>query len=199
MILLLATLLTARADQATTRTAASKISAVTVPRIAIVKAIPQDACGSTGHNHMGDASVENLARLKEAGINTIAFWTGYYPRVSKSPEWWNDPATMEMFAEASRRAKKLGMSVYYVTYLGGETETFTLKLEVVVADGTRLLREVVVPVGRASHSYRWDAFHAAVRGGSREGEISPETIINGIRIVTAMARAQASRQTEIIS
>ena len=75
----------------------------------------------------------------------------------------------------------------------------TLKLEVVVADGTRLLREVVVPAGRASHSYRWDAFHAAVRGGSREGEISPETIINGIRIVTAMARSQASRQTEIIS
>ena len=129
ILAVLATLLTARADEATTRTAAPTISAVTVPRIAIVKATPQDACGSTGHNHMGDASVENLARLKEAGINTIAFWTGYYPRVSKSPEWWNDPATMEMFAEASRRAKKFGMSVYYVTYLGGETETFpTIKL-----------------------------------------------------------------------
>jgi hypothetical protein len=37
-----------------------------------------------------------------------------------------------------------------------------------------------------------------VRGGSREGEITPETIINGIRIVTAMARAQVSRKTEII-
>lgn len=75
----------------------------------------------------------------------------------------------------------------------------TLKLEAVASDGTRFLQEALIPANRASHAYRWDAFHSAVRGRSREGEISPETIINGIRIVTAMARAQASRKTEIIN
>jgi predicted dehydrogenase len=74
----------------------------------------------------------------------------------------------------------------------------TLKLESVASDGTRFHQEALIPANRASHAYRWDAFHSAVRGGSREGEITPETIINGIRIVTAMARAQVSRKTEII-
>jgi hypothetical protein len=124
-------LLAARAGEPPTRTAAPAVSVTAVPRIAIVKPTSQDAIGGAGHHHMGDASVENLARLKEAGINTIAFWTGYYPRVSKSPEWWNDPATMEIFAEASRRAKKLGMSVFYVTYLGGGVQTFpTIDLQI---------------------------------------------------------------------
>jgi len=75
----------------------------------------------------------------------------------------------------------------------------TLKLEAVDADGGRLCEEALIPANRASHAYRWDAFHSAVRGASRDGEVPPETIINGIRIVTAMARAQASRKTEIIS
>jgi predicted dehydrogenase len=74
----------------------------------------------------------------------------------------------------------------------------TLKLEVIADNGRRRCEEALIPANRASHAYRWDAFHRAVRGGSREGEITPETIINGIRIVTAMARAQASRKTESI-
>jgi len=74
----------------------------------------------------------------------------------------------------------------------------TLKLEAVAADGTRFHQEALIPANRASHAYRWDAFHRAVRGGSRGGEITPETIINGIRIVTAMARTQASGKTESI-
>ena len=85
---------------------------------------------------------------------------------------------------------------------GGENHftapSITLKLEAVASDGARIHREALIPANRASHAYRWDAFHCAVRGGSREGEITPETIINGIRIVTAMARAQVSRKTQSI-
>jgi predicted dehydrogenase len=75
----------------------------------------------------------------------------------------------------------------------------TLKLEAIADNGRRRCEEALIPANRASHAYRWDAFHRAVRGVSREGEITLETISNGIRIVTAMARAQVSRKTESIN
>lgn len=97
-----------------------------VPRIGLVKLV-----GAQSHNYLGDASETNLVRLKAAGINTIALWTGYYPRVSDNPEWWTDPATMEKFAETARRCRKLGLPLYYVQYLGAATNTFpTIKLQI---------------------------------------------------------------------
>lgn len=47
-----------------------------------------------------------------------------------------------------------------------------------------------------SGDYQWEAFHRAVRGGVLANSITPEQIVAGLRIVTAMSRAEASEKTE---
>jgi predicted dehydrogenase len=66
------------------------------------------------------------------------------------------------------------------------------KLILVRAD--RGLASVTDSLETASYSgaYDWASFHRAVRGEKLEGEVSPEQIVMGIRVVNAMARAETS-------
>mgnify|MGYP006281850145 CR=1 FL=1 len=47
-----------------------------------------------------------------------------------------------------------------------------------------------------SGEYRWDLFHRAIQGEELEGEISPEEIAEGLRIIQAMRQSEQSRCTE---
>jgi hypothetical protein len=49
-----------------------------------------------------------------------------------------------------------------------------------------------------SGEYQWDAFAAAVRGESIDETTRPETIIAGLRIIEAMARAEQSGGTAAV-
>lgn len=50
----------------------------------------------------------------------------------------------------------------------------------------------------ASDEYQWDVFYKAVRGERLDGEVTPEEIAEGIKIINAMARAQKSGCMEIV-
>jgi predicted dehydrogenase len=47
-----------------------------------------------------------------------------------------------------------------------------------------------------SGEYRWDLFHRAVQGQKLEGEVSPEDVAEGIRIIRAMRQSEKSGHTE---
>ena len=50
-----------------------------------------------------------------------------------------------------------------------------------------------------SGEYQWEIFHRAVRGEKMEGEVTPEEIVAGLRIIRTMRRAQVSGRTEAVS
>jgi predicted dehydrogenase len=54
----------------------------------------------------------------------------------------------------------------------------------------RVLRCVEVAGG--SGTYNWAAFHRAVRGEKLEGEVEPETVVAGLRVISAAARSEQS-------
>ncbi len=47
-----------------------------------------------------------------------------------------------------------------------------------------------------SHAYQWDVFYKAIRGEPIENETPDSVIVNGIKVVEAMKRAQSSGRTE---
>jgi predicted dehydrogenase len=49
-----------------------------------------------------------------------------------------------------------------------------------------------------SGGYQWETFHRAVRGEKIEGETSPEQIVAGIKLISAMARAEKSQRMEAV-
>ena len=49
-----------------------------------------------------------------------------------------------------------------------------------------------------SGDYQWETFRRAMQGEVIEGEITPEEVVAGLRVVAAMARAQKSEKTEIV-
>ncbi|MEZ4702844.1 MAG: Gfo/Idh/MocA family oxidoreductase [Rhodothermales bacterium] len=51
------------------------------------------------------------------------------------------------------------------------------------------------PLGAA---YQWDALYAAHRGESPPAETRPETIVNAVRVIQAVARAERSGKTEAV-
>ncbi len=50
--------------------------------------------------------------------------------------------------------------------------------------------------GSKSGDYMWDVFYRAINGEKMEGEIEPEMVVAGIRIIEAMHRAEKSGKTE---
>jgi len=93
----------------------------TVPRIAAMGlAVPGGS-----HKYLGDCSEANLARLADAGINTVALWVGY-PNVPafSQPEWWNDPDSLQAISEVADRCAAQKMELYLVTYLGLPTSVY---------------------------------------------------------------------------
>lgn len=47
-----------------------------------------------------------------------------------------------------------------------------------------------------SGAYQWDALHRAVRGEKLEGEVTPEEVAAGLKIIRAMARSERTGRTE---
>jgi len=61
---------------------------------------------------------------------------------------------------------------------------------VIKANGERLLAEEIKV--QPSGGYRWDVFYRALRGGRIRAEIAPEQVVEGLRIIRAMAEAHRS-------
>ena len=53
-------------------------------------------------------------------------------------------------------------------------------------------------VTRSGHGYQWEAFHRAVSGERLEGEAAPEQIVEGVRILAAVARSDRSGNPETV-
>ena len=50
--------------------------------------------------------------------------------------------------------------------------------------------------GDASGHYQWQAFHSAIRDRKLPGEVAPERIVDGVKVIVAMARAEQSGKSE---
>jgi predicted dehydrogenase len=50
----------------------------------------------------------------------------------------------------------------------------------------------------ASGEYQWEAFARAVRGEKLPGQATPHEIVEGLKIITAMARSQSSGSLEAV-
>jgi predicted dehydrogenase len=72
------------------------------------------------------------------------------------------------------------------------------KLVVVSRHGEAEPVTETVEYGERSGDYPWETFHRAIKGEVIEGEITPEQIVAGLKVVAAMARAQKSEKTEIV-
>ena len=53
-------------------------------------------------------------------------------------------------------------------------------------------------VNEGSGQYQWRAFHDAIRGEPLADEITPEQIVNGLRVIQAMARAEQTGHAEAV-
>ena len=49
-----------------------------------------------------------------------------------------------------------------------------------------------------SGMYQWDAFFRAVNGEKLDGEVAPGQVVEGVKIISAMARAQESGRVEMV-
>lgn len=69
------------------------------------------------------------------------------------------------------------------------------ELSVVTYDGRNSLTETAI-AGAASDFYQWKNFNDAIRGEPLNGELTPEQIVMGLRVIEAMRRASRSQQEE---
>jgi predicted dehydrogenase len=58
--------------------------------------------------------------------------------------------------------------------------------------GRKVAEHIILPGFHPQHVYQWDVFQRAVRGIRPVSTVAPETVAAGIRIVEAMARADAN-------
>jgi predicted dehydrogenase len=78
------------------------------------------------------------------------------------------------------------------SHLSGNTRAMTL----VMNDGSGRPCSRHITPDDASGGYQWDAFVRAVRGERLVGEVLPQEIVAGLRVVQAMKRASVSGATE---
>jgi hypothetical protein len=60
------------------------------------------------------------------------------------------------------------------------------------------VEEVAFDRRQLSHAYQWDTFHKAIHGESIEHATPDSVIVNGIKVIEAMKRAQSSGKTEMV-
>jgi predicted dehydrogenase len=72
-----------------------------------------------------------------------------------------------------------------------------VELSVIVAKPERRVERATV--SESSGGYQWEAFHRAINGEKLEGEISPEEIVAGLKVIEAMSRAEKSGALELVS
>ncbi len=65
------------------------------------------------------------------------------------------------------------------------------ELSLVIARGNERVLAEQTEVSASGH-YRWDLFYRAMRGERLEGEISPEQVAGGLKVIRAMAQAAES-------
>ena len=70
----------------------------------------------------------------------------------------------------------------------GDADNMVSELFLVTLQNGRRTMAEFVKLGASGH-YRWDLFHRAIHGEPIAGEISPERMVAGIRIVRAMTEA----------
>ncbi len=76
---------------------------------------------------------------------------------------------------------------------GGET-----KLSLVARNGEAEAVIHTAAYSTGSGGYDWNAFSRAIRGEALAGEVTPEQIAAGIKVIAAMGRAEKSGQTEFV-
>jgi hypothetical protein len=64
-----------------------------------------------------------------------------------------------------------------------------LVLETVDAKGAIFRHTTSISNTRVNSAYRWDLFHAKIRGKEVPGLLSPERVVAGVRVIDAMTRA----------
>ncbi|OPZ16512.1 MAG: hypothetical protein BWZ10_01416 [candidate division BRC1 bacterium ADurb.BinA364] len=69
-----------------------------------------------------------------------------------------------------------------------------LELSARDAQGARFTERATVE--ECSGAYPWQAFHRAIHGESLSGEIVPEEIVEGLKIIRAMSRSERSGRAE---
>jgi hypothetical protein len=75
------------------------------------------------NQQMGRATRENLARLRDAGVNAIYFHgdSMFDPGVERrnpAEPWWRDPAILARIEEVCLLCRDLGLKVYFLPYFG---------------------------------------------------------------------------------
>ena len=101
--------------------AGSDTTADRVPKIAVISI---DAADAGGRTQLGDSSPENLARLSNAGVNTVAVWIGYPRGVFARRDWWNDANTIAILEGVGQRCKNAHLDLLYITYIGMEKSAY---------------------------------------------------------------------------
>ena len=83
----------------------------------------------------------------------------------------------------------------------GPIKTFTAReqpeMSVVVHRDGKPVSYTCTAAG-STEDYQWEAFHRAVLGEELEGEVTPEEVAAGLRVIEAMSRAEKSGRIELI-
>jgi hypothetical protein len=107
--------------RSTVWSAISDVKTDIVPKIALVNIGDEDAGGWALN---GDSSTENLTRLSNAGVNSIAVWIGWPRGIFVRSDWWNDANTIAVLEGVGHRCKKAHVDLFYVLYLGMEKSAY---------------------------------------------------------------------------
>lgn len=74
------------------------------------------------------------------------------------------------------------------------TQDVRMELQTTGPDGTGSIIRRTIPAGSRSGQYQWDVLYKAVRGEAVEETTTPEMIVDGIRIIQAMAESDRTGQ-----
>ncbi|OGV59363.1 MAG: hypothetical protein A2X45_22050 [Lentisphaerae bacterium GWF2_50_93] len=83
-------------------------------------------------------------------------------------------------------------------FFGRTKDKVALTLQTVKGKDEKITETAFIDRAVVSGGYQWDNFHKAVRGGKLENEISPELIVNSIRVLNAMKAQQFSNASAMI-
>jgi len=83
-------------------------------------------------------------------------------------------------------------------FFGKTKDKTVLTLQTVKGKDEKVMETVFIDRSAVSGGYQWDNFHKAVRGGKLENEISPDLIVNSIRVLNAMKAQQFAHSSVII-
>ncbi|OGV36470.1 MAG: hypothetical protein A2X48_00125 [Lentisphaerae bacterium GWF2_49_21] len=89
-------------------------------------------------------------------------------------------------------------SILSSEFFGKTRDKVTLTLQALKGKDEKVTETVFIDRDAISGGYQWNNFHKAVRGGKLENEISPDLIVNSIRVLNAMKKDQFSNTSAMI-